>query len=119
MKSSQAVRTYYVLPCCLLLLNLCVEIVSYKAKLIDDPWLRTGFIMGMVLFGASLVTYAFAPAVATLVRLLHQGSRQRGGWMGEALFLVCLGGVVFWLYHQTYIMGPESLLPAEWENGAR
>lgn len=119
MKSSHAVRTYYVLPCCLLLLNLCVEIVSYKAKLIGDPWLRTGFIMGMVLFGASLVTYAFAPAVATLVRLLHQGSRQRGGWMGEALFLVCLGGVVFWLYYQTYIIGPESLLPAEWENGTR
>jgi hypothetical protein len=39
--------------------------------------------------------------------------------MGEALFLVCLGGVVFWLYHQTYIVGPESLLPAEWKNGTR
>ena len=33
MKSSQLVRNYYVLPCCLLLLNLCVELASYKAFL--------------------------------------------------------------------------------------
>lgn len=116
MKSNQAIRTYYVLPCCLLLLNLCVEIVSYKSRQIADPWLRTGFIMGMVLFGASFVTYAFAPAVAFLVRSLHQGSKQRGGWLGELLFLAVLGAVVFWLYYQVYIVGPESLLPAEWEN---
>lgn len=116
-KSSHAVRTYYVLPCCLLLLNLGVEIVTYKAKGIADPWLRTGFIMGMVLFGASLVTLALAPAVAALVRWMHQGSRQQGGRMGEALFLAVLGAAVFWLYYQTYIVGPESLLPATWENG--
>ena len=116
MKSSHVVRTYYVLPCCLLLLNLGVEIITYKAKAIADPWLRTGFIMGMVLFGASLVTFALAPAVATLVRWLHQGSRQQGGRMGEILFLAVLGVAVFWLYYQTYIIGPESLLPDEWRN---
>src|SRR5215213_2577032 len=55
MKSSQLVRNYYVLPCCLLLLNLCVELVSYKARMIYDVLLRTGAIMGMVLFGGSIV----------------------------------------------------------------
>lgn len=115
-KANQAVRTYYILPCCLLLLNLCVEIVSYKSRQIPDPLLRTGFIMGMVLFGASLVTYAFAPAVAWLVRSLHQGSRRQAGWLGELGFLLVLGFVVFWLYYLTYIHGPESLLPASWEN---
>jgi hypothetical protein len=53
MKSTNVIRNYYVLPCCLLLLNLCVEIVSYKAKILDDPLLRTGAIMGMVLFGGT------------------------------------------------------------------
>ena len=36
-KTQHAVRTYYVIPCCLLLFNLCVEVVSYKAKLIALP----------------------------------------------------------------------------------
>jgi hypothetical protein len=24
--------------------------------------------------------------------------------------------VVFWLYYRVYIIGPESVLPAEWHN---
>jgi hypothetical protein len=60
MKSVHLVRNYYVLPCCLLLLNLCVELVSYKARMIDDTLLRTAAIMGMVLFGSSLVTFLVA-----------------------------------------------------------
>src|SRR5436190_13639921 len=67
MKSSQLVRNYYVLPCCLLLLNLCVELASYKAKMIDDPLLRTGAIMGMVLFGGSLVAFLVAPGISLFV----------------------------------------------------
>ncbi len=38
MKNTHVVRNYYVLPCCLLLLNLCVEIVSYKARVFGDPF---------------------------------------------------------------------------------
>ena len=58
MKASATLERYYVLPCCLLLLNLCNEIISYKAKLIHDDFLRTLLIMAMVLFGASLVAFA-------------------------------------------------------------
>jgi hypothetical protein len=58
MKTSRAVHQFYILPCCLLLLNLAVELVSYKARVIDDVLLRTAAIMGMVLFGASLVGFA-------------------------------------------------------------
>ena len=65
MKTSQAVRTYYVLPCCLLLLNLCVGVVSYKSRIIADTFERTAFIMAMVLFGGSLVAFAVAPAIET------------------------------------------------------
>ena len=116
MKSSHLVRNYYVLPCCLLLLNLCVEMVSYKAKMIHDVFLRTGAIMGMVLGGASLVTLVVAPAIGVLIGSLHRGSRQGAGGFGEACFLLVLGVVVFWLYYRVYILGPESVLPAAWHN---
>jgi hypothetical protein len=116
MKSAQAVRNYYVLPCCLLLLNLCVEMVSYKARMIDSTWLRTGTIMAMVLFGASLVSFVVAPAITVLVGGLHRSSRVRAGRSGEVTFLIVLGVVVFWLYYRVYIVGPESVLPAEWRN---
>jgi hypothetical protein len=116
MKSSQLVRNYYVLPCCLLLLNLCVELVSYKAKMIDDEYLRTGAIMGMVLFGGSLVAFLVAPGIALLVGSLHRTSRQNWGGLGEVFFLLLLGAFVYWLYYRIYIIGPESVLPAAWHN---
>ena len=116
MKNPNVVRNYYVLPCCLLLLNLCVELVSYKAKMIDDALLRTAAIMGMVLFGGALVGFVVAPAIGAVVGWMHQSSRQRWGGVGEFLFLLGLGVVVFWLYYRVYILGPESVLPAEWRN---
>lgn len=116
MKSNQVVRNYYVLPCCLLLLNLCVELVSYKAKVIDDVLLRTAAIMGMVLFGGALVGFVAAPAITAVVGTLHRNSRARFGALGEAFFLLLLGAVVFWLYYRVYIIGPASILPAEWRN---
>ena len=104
------------LPCCLLLLNLCIELASYKAKRIDDAYLRTAAIMGMVLFGASLVSFIVAPAIGALIGTLHRGSRQSGGGVGEFLFLLILGAGVFWLYYHVYIVGPESVLPRAWQN---
>lgn len=118
MKSSLSVRNYYVLPCCLLLLNLCVEVVSYKARMIHDVLLRTAAIMGMVLFGSSLVALLMAPAVGLCVDVLHRGSRQRGE-LAELFFLLLLGALVFWLYYRVYILGPESVLPAAWHNPHR
>lgn len=116
MKTDHVVRNYYVLPCCLLLLNLCVELVSYKARMIDDPLLRTAAIMGMVLFGASLVTFLVAPAISMLVATLHRSSQKNAGGLGELFFLLALGVVVFWLYYQIYIVGPEAVLPVAWHN---
>lgn len=116
MNSDRVVRNYYVLPCCLLLLNLCVEMVSYKAKMIDDVFLRTGAIMGMVLFGGALVAFVATPAITALVGTLHRHSRARFGTLGEAFFLLLLGAFVFWLYYRVYILGPESVLPLDWQN---
>lgn len=116
MRNQTVVRNYYVLPCCLLLLNLCVELVSYKARMLGDPLLRTAAIMAMVLFGGSLVGFVVAPAITTLVHGLHRGSRRGGGDLGAVLFLLVLGAFVFWLYYRVYIIGPESVLPSSWVN---
>lgn len=117
MKKPAIVRNYYVLPCCLLLLNLCVEIVSYKARAFGDPMLRTAAIMAMVLFGGSLVGFVVAPAITSLVAWMHSHSRREGGELGGVLFLAVLGVVIFWLYYRVYIVGPESVLPRSWWNG--
>ncbi len=119
MKSNQVVRNYYILPCCLLLLNLCIELVSYKAKMIDDVMLRTAAIMAMVLFGGALVAFVAAPAITTVVGTLHRHSRARFGALGEAFFLLLLGVFVFWLYYRVYVIGPASILPAGWRNPPR
>lgn len=116
MKNQKVVRNYYVLPCCLLLLNLCVELVSYKTRLLGDGLLRTAAIMGVVLFGGSLVGFVVAPAITKLIAALQRRSREGGGRLGEMLFLTALGLLVFWLYYRVYIIGPESVLPPEWRN---
>ncbi|MBI2515652.1 MAG: hypothetical protein HYV95_01940 [Opitutae bacterium] len=116
MKTSATLERYYVLPCCLLLLNLCNEIISYKARLIHDGFLRTLFIMGMVLFGASLVAFAIAPGLVWAVQSLRRTSRSHGGGVGEVLFLSALGVVIFWLYYRNYLIGTEAILPAAWRN---
>ena len=116
MKKATLVRDYYVLPCCLLLLNLCVEVVSYKTKMIADPVLRTGAIMGMVLVGGSLVGFVASPLIGRLVGTLQKGSKATGGGLGELLFLLVMGVLIYWLYYEVYIHGAQSILPASWKN---
>ena len=116
MKTAKALRSYYVLPCCLLLLNLCVELVSYKAKGLGDSIVQVLAIMSMVLFGGSLVAYVVSPAVEALVAWVQKASRSNAGSFGEVVFLLLLGGLVFWLYYRVYILGPESVLPHSWWN---
>lgn len=118
MKTSAALERYYVLPCCLLLLNLCNEIAAYKSKLIYDGMLRTLSIMGLVLFGSSLVAFAIAPGIVWSVQALRRTSRTTGGGLGETAFLIGLGLLIFWLYYRNYILGTEYIIPAAWRNGA-
>ncbi|HWZ93885.1 MAG TPA: hypothetical protein VNW30_01710 [Opitutaceae bacterium] len=115
-KKEKVVRNYFVLPCCLLLLNLGNSIITYKAGMIGDVLERTLFVIGMVLFGSSLVAFVIAPAVEALVRTLHRTSRRGGGLMGEILFLAALGAGVFFLYYVATLHGAQALLPAEWRN---
>jgi hypothetical protein len=116
MKTKATLERYYVLPCCLLLLNLCNEVVAYKAKLIHDGVLRTVFIMGMVLFGSSVVAFAVAPGLIWSVQSLRKTSRSTGGGAGEGFFLIGLGALIFWLYYRDYLLGTQYILPVVWRN---
>jgi hypothetical protein len=116
MKKATLVKNYFVLPCCLLLLNVCTSLVGYKAKMIDDPYLQTGAVIAMVLFGSSLVAFVVSPMIESFVAGLHRGSRAGFGGVGEMVFLAALGIAVFCLYYRMQIHGPEALLPGEWRN---
>jgi hypothetical protein len=116
MKTTATLERYYVLPCCLLLLNLGNEIIGYKARLIHDGALRTLFIMSLVLFGSSLVAFAVAPGIVWSVQSLRRTSRAHAGGLGEVAFLFALGGLIFWLYYRNYVLGTEAILPAAWRN---
>jgi hypothetical protein len=113
---NKVVQNFYVLPCCLLLLNLVNSIVSYKAGIIDDPFLRTSVVILLVLFGSSLAAFIVAPALTAAVRLLHQSSRRNAGELGEILFFLVLGGAVFWLYYRMCLYGTASIVPQAWRN---
>ena len=116
MKKTNVVRNYYILPCCLLLLNVCNSLVSYKADMIGDPILRVFAIIFFVLVGSSLVAYFVAPAIEGVVRSLYKSSEKSAGGIGQIVFLIFLGIAVFFLYYQLYIHGPASLLPATLRN---
>jgi len=115
-KKTNVVRTYYILPCCLLLLNVCNSLISYKAGVISDPIFRVFAIIFFVLVGSSLVAYVFAPAIEGVVRSLYKTSEKSAGGLGQILFLGLLGVGVFFVYYQLYIHGVESLLPAMLRN---
>ncbi len=116
MKNPQIVRNYFILPSCLLLLNLANSIISYKAAMIYDHVVRVAVIMALVLFGSSVVAFLIAPGLESVVRGMHRTSRQSAGILGELVFMGALALVIFWLYYQVYIYGPASILPAEWVN---
>jgi hypothetical protein len=116
-KTTALVRNYYILPCCLLLLNLANSLIGYKAELIADPYARTAAVIFLVICGASIVTIVLAPAMTHAVKGLHRSSRRGGGRLGEILFLIILGVGVAWCYFQLTNHGPAALLPADWRNG--
>jgi len=99
-----------------------VEIVSYKARVFGDPYLRTGAIMAMVLFGGSLVGFVVAPLIGRLVATMQRSSRQGAGELGEIFFLLFLGAVVFWLYYRVHhrpgIGAPSGVAQPEVLNSA-
>jgi hypothetical protein len=113
---NKVVHQYYILPCCLLLLNLVNAVIGYKAGVIADPFLRTIVVILFVLFGSSVTAFVVAPGLATVVRGLRSSSRRQAGELGEVIFVVALGVVVFWLYYRLSLHGAVAIVPPMWRN---
>jgi len=116
MKKTSVVKNYFILPCLLLLLNLVNSVINYKSGMIDDPYYRTTVIILLVLFGSSITAFLAAPVLEQMAQTLHRSSRRGAGEVGEVLFLLALGALVFWLYFRVATQGASSILPAEWRN---
>ncbi len=116
LSKNKVVHQYYILPCCLLLLNLVNSVISYKAGVIANPFLRTAVVMLLVLFGSSVTAFVVSPALGSAVRWLHQSSRRKAGELGEVVFVVALGAAVFWLYYRLSLHGTVAIVPSMWRN---
>ncbi len=113
---NKVVHQYYILPCCLLLLNLANSVIAYKAGVIADPLLRTVVVILFVLFGSSVTAFVVAPGLGRVVRWLRTSSRRHAGELGEAIFVVALGIAVFWLYYRLSLHGAAAIVPPPWRN---
>ncbi len=113
---NKVVHQYYILPCCLLLLNLVNSIIAYKAGVIADPILRTCVVILLVLFGSSVTAFVVAPGLGAAVRWLRTSSRRQAGELGEVVFVVALGIAVFWLYYRLSLHGAAAIVPPLWRN---
>ncbi len=113
---NKVVHQYYILPCCLLLLNLVNSVIAYKAGVIADPLLRTAAVILLVLFGSSVTAFVVASGLGSMVRWLRTSSRRQAGELGEVVFVVALGVVVFWLYYRLTLHGAAGIVPPTWRN---
>jgi hypothetical protein len=116
LSKNKIVHQYYVLPCCLLLLNLVNAVISYKAGVIADPFARTVVVILFVLGGSSVTAFVVAPGLSAAVQALHRSSRRRAGGLGEIAFIAVLGAIVFWMYYRLSLHGTAAIVPPAWRN---
>ena len=111
--SRRTQRRYFVLPVCLLMLNVLEELFIYMVpEIVPNPWWRITVIIAMFLVGFAAVGFWIAPAMERWIGRMHSAGRKTAGWLGELLIVVAIGAAMFGIYYLLYIQGPKSLLPA-------
>ena len=101
---------FLVLPITYLLLDLGEDFFIYKAELIQDPWLETAVVMGILTLGIAVVAFALVPFFEGGLETLRK-SHKRHGAMGEFIFTTLLLAGIFFLYYVKTQNGLEALLP--------
>lgn len=112
--STGTLKKYVIFPCCVLVFGALEEVVVYKSDIISNDYLRVGAMMAFYAFGISLLAFFVAPLVERLVLQLHTVWKSGGGRLGEYLFVALLLVGVYYLWYRILLIGPESLLPADW-----
>lgn len=111
---TRSLKKYIIFPCCLLIFGAVEEVVVYKSEIIANPHLRVGAMMVFYAFGIALIAFTLTPIIENLVLRVHAVTKAGYGRLGEYLFVLLLLAVVYFLWFQIIIHGPETLLPPEW-----
>ncbi len=110
------IRTYLILPICLLVLNAVEEIIIYKMQSLHklgvlDQFTLTAILVLMFAVGFSLVGNTLAPRAKKALEKGHKNSKKNAGILGISLFYGGMFIAIFVTYYVIYVMGPEFMLP--------
>lgn len=108
------IKKYFVLPVCILVINIVEEILVYKSNFIADDYLRTAFILLLFIVGIAGVSFLVSPLIVKLLSSVYFKGRKHAGYAGELIILAVTLGGLYYLYFLIYIYGPEYLLPSAW-----
>lgn len=113
---TRSLKKYIIFPCCLLIFGALEELFVYKTEVIANPYLQVGALMIFFAFGIALLAYLVVPVVERIVLRLHAASRFGAGRIGEYIFILVLLAIVYFIWFQIFVHGPQSVLPANWHN---
>ena len=108
------IKKYFVLPVCILILNIIEEIIVYKSRVIENEYLKTACILFFFIVGVAIISLALSPLFEKILSSAYFGSRKHAGYLGEFLTLVVTLCVLYIAYYYAYAKGAEYLLPVSW-----
>ena len=113
-------RKYVILPVSLLVFNVLHELIVYKARIIENQYLQTLFLMLMFISGFAFVTFVVAPAVEKTVEKMVLSGKKGAGFIGELIIAALFFAGLFYLYMKIYTSPKEieSILPQWLRNGS-
>jgi len=112
------IRTFLILPICLLILNAIEEVIIYKLQSLYkqnllDKFTLTGILVLMFAAGFSIVGNSLAPRAKKALEKGHKSSKKNAGIIGISIFYGALFTAIFVTYYVIYVLGPEFMLPKE------
>ena len=112
-------KKYVILPVSLLVFNVLHEFIVYKARIIDNRYLQTLFLMAMFTSGFAFVTFVVAPAVEKTVEKMVLSGKRGAGFIGEVIIAILFFAGLFYLYMKIYTSPNEieAILPKMLRNG--
>ena len=115
--SKKNLSKYFVFPITYLILELVEDVLIYKSELVGNHWTQAVVVMGVLVFGISLVAFALVPFFQGGLESLRK-SHKKHGPLGEFLFTASVLLAIYLLYYIKVSHGGniESLLPDFFHN---
>ena len=111
------IAKYLVFPITYLILELVEDVLIYKAVLFKNAWLQTLVVIGILVFGISLVAFALVPFFQGGLDSLRKVNKKHGA-LGEFMFTASVLLAIYFLYYIKVSTGGgiEALLPDFFHN---